>query len=76
MTKPVYDILVVEDFEDKQGRKRLAYHRAGVAFENGPGGMNCEVYPGIALTGRFVIFPQERKGTTFEKTRPDDRRRD
>lgn len=59
-TKTVYDILIAEDFKDRRGRERVVYHRAGVAFENIRGGLNCEIVPGMALTGRFVIFPQDR----------------
>jgi len=61
MKKPVYDILIAEGFEDRTGTERVQYHRAGVAFVNARGGLNCEIVPGMALTGRFVIFPQGDK---------------
>lgn len=57
----VYDILIAEEYRDKTGAERVQYHRAGVAFENARGGMNCEITPGMALTGRFVIFPRQEK---------------
>jgi hypothetical protein len=62
MSKRIYDILIAEEFRSKDGKERVQYHRAGVAFINARGGLNCEIVPGMALTGRFVIFPQEDKG--------------
>lgn len=59
MERVVYDILIVEDFKDRSGTERVQYHRAGVAFLNTRGGLNCEIIPGMALTGRFVIFPKQ-----------------
>ena len=52
----VYDILVAEEYTTKSGEDKVQFHRAGVAFENSRGGFNCEITPGMALTGRFVIF--------------------
>ena len=63
MTKTVYDIMIAEEFRDRQGNDKVQYHRAGVAFENSRGGLNCEITPGMALTGRFVIFPKSRNGS-------------
>lgn len=61
MTKPIYDIMIAEEYRSKDGIDRVQYHRAGVAFINARGGLNCEIVPGMALTGRFVIFPREDK---------------
>ena len=58
MERAIYDILIVEDFKDRSGTDRVQYHRAGVAFQNVRGGLNCEIVPGMALTNRFVIFPR------------------
>lgn len=59
MKKPVYDIMIAEEFRSRDGADRVQYHRAGIAFENARGGLNCEIVPGMALTGRFVIFPKQ-----------------
>jgi hypothetical protein len=59
--KIIYDIMVAEEFRSRDGTERVQYHRAGVAFLNARGGLNCELVPGMALTGRFVIFPQQEK---------------
>ncbi len=59
MSKVVYDIMIAENFRDRDGKQRVQYHRAGVAFPNARGGLNCEIVPGMALTGRFVIFPKQ-----------------
>lgn len=56
--KPVYDIMIAEEYQDRSGAEKVQYYRVGVAFENSRGGMNCEIVPGMALTGRFVIFPK------------------
>ncbi|WP_025030866.1 hypothetical protein [Nitratireductor aquibiodomus] len=61
MKKPVYDIMIAEEYRSKEGKHRVQYHRAGVGFINARGGLNCEIVPGMALTGRFVIFPREDK---------------
>lgn len=57
--KVIYDIMVAEAFRSRDGKDRVQYHRAGVAFRNTRGGLNCEIVPGMALTGRFVIFPKQ-----------------
>ena len=59
MTRCVYDIVVVEEYRDKQGRERTMFHRAGVAFSNSNGSIDCKLTPGMALTGNFVIQPRK-----------------
>jgi hypothetical protein len=59
MQKTVYDIVVVEEFRDKQGRERTMFHRAGVAFSNNNGSIDCKLTPGMGLTGNFVIMPRK-----------------
>ncbi|MEX0956418.1 MAG: hypothetical protein WDZ83_14560 [Rhizobiaceae bacterium] len=61
MKKTVYDIMIAEDYTDKQGQAKVVFHRAGVAFDNARGGLNCEITPGMALHGRFVIFPKQAR---------------
>lgn len=56
--KPVYDIMIAEEYKDRGGDEKVQYYRVGVAFENARGGFNCEIVSGMALTGRFVIFPK------------------
>lgn len=58
--KLVYDVMVAEEYQDRRGVEKVQYHRVGVAFDNARGGMNCEIVPGMALTGRFVIFPKAK----------------
>lgn len=60
-SRQVYDIMIAEEFRSKDGKERVQYHRAGIAFDNVRGGLNCEIVPGMALSGRFVIFPKEDK---------------
>lgn len=76
MKKTVYDILIAEEYRDKSGAEKVQYHRAGVAFENTRGGVNCEITPGMALTGRFVIFPRDPSPRGSAKETPHDNARD
>lgn len=48
--------MIAEEYQDRSGEEKVQYYRVGVAFENSRGGFNCEIVPGMALTGRFVIF--------------------
>jgi hypothetical protein len=61
--KPVYDVMIAEEYQDRSGAEKVQYYRVGVAFENSRGGLNCEIVPGMALTGRFVIFPKSPSAT-------------
>jgi hypothetical protein len=45
---------------DKGGKERTEWHRAGAAFE-ATDGVNGEVYPGMSISGRFIIRPAEEK---------------
>jgi hypothetical protein len=60
MQKTVYDIVVVEEYREKNtGRERTMFHRAGVAFSNKNGSIDCKITPGMGLTGNFVILPRK-----------------
>lgn len=61
MSKPVYDILVVEEYTDRHNRPRTMFHRAGVAFPNGNGSIDCRVTQGMALNGSFIIMPRKER---------------
>lgn len=60
MSKKPYDIFVVETYEH-DGQEKSSFHRVGVAFETKDGGFSCQPYPGVALSGRFLILPRKDK---------------
>lgn len=43
------------------GRPRSSFTAPGVAFDNSRGGLDCKITPGMALTGRFIIFPRREQ---------------
>ena len=55
----IYNILVANDYTNGEGEKKTEWIRVGTAFENKQNGFNCELPPGIGLTGRFVILPRK-----------------
>jgi hypothetical protein len=57
----VYDMLVVNKWKDKGGTEKVAYRTVGAAFEAKNGGLNCEPFGGIAITGPFIIRPRKEK---------------
>lgn len=60
MSKKPFDICVIETYEHG-GEERTSFHRVGVAFENDKGGFSGQTFPGVAVTGRFVILPRREK---------------
>jgi hypothetical protein len=58
--KKPYDLLVIEEFEHN-GEQRRNYHRVGVAFENKESGFTAHTYPGVSVSGRFLILPRKDK---------------
>lgn len=56
-----HNILVTREYTTGNGEVKTAWSDAGVAFANSKGGFNCEVTPGLALTGKFVILPRTDK---------------
>jgi hypothetical protein len=59
-----YNILVPREYTTGNGEVKTRYHDAGVAFKTKGGqGFSCEVVPGMALTGRFLILPRTDRDT-------------
>lgn len=58
MTKP-YNILVAREYTNSNGEVKTDWVRCGVAFPNKQDGFNCELAPGLGLTGKFVILPRK-----------------
>jgi hypothetical protein len=63
----VNDMLAMEKYEDKSGNEKVKYNRVGVAFKAKNGGMNCQPFPGIALTGPFIIRPRKKAAAEPEE---------
>jgi len=56
-----YDVLVVDNYEDRQGAEKSAWTRVGVAFPHKDGdGMNVELQA-IPVSGKLVIRRHEAK---------------
>lgn len=62
MNKKPFDICVIETYQH-DGQEKTNFHRVGVAFETKDGGFSAQPFPGVAITGRFVILPRKEKTT-------------
>lgn len=62
MTTKPFNILVAEPYTTKNGEEKTNWIRVGVAFPNTNGeGFTCQIPPGLALTGKFMILPRTDK---------------
>jgi hypothetical protein len=59
----IYDILVAEDYCDKEGLLKTAWRAVGTAFDakKGGGGVNGKLFPNLAVTGPFIIRPRKER---------------
>lgn len=58
----VYDIFVRDEYSS-DGEARSKFYNVGTAFTPKDGdGLNCEIPPGLAVSGRFFIRPRKAKG--------------
>jgi hypothetical protein len=60
----IYDILIAEDYCDKEGLLKTAWHPVGTAFDpkNGRGGLNAQPFPNLSITGPFIVRPRKEAG--------------
>ena len=62
MSKNVYDIVVFEEYSDKDGVVKSKSYSVGAAFDSKDGNsLNCVVPDGISISGRFSIFQRKEK---------------
>lgn len=59
--KQIYDVLLPEEYSDKNGEVKTKFHQIGVAFDARDGGRSVEITPGLSVSGRFVIMPRRDK---------------
>lgn len=60
--KTIYDIVVFEEYTDRDGNKKSKSYQVGAAFESkDSNALNCVVPDGISLSGRFTILPRKDK---------------
>ncbi len=60
-----YDVLIAEDYTNKNGEVKTKFYTVGVAFEHKSGeGMSIEIAAGISITGRAVIMPRKAREAT------------
>ena len=56
-----FNVYVTEEYE-KDGEAKTRWNRVGSAFLHEKGqGMNVQIAPGIAVSGRIVILPPTEK---------------
>ncbi len=55
----VFDILIHDKYSSN-GETRSKFYNVGTAFEV-KDGLNCELPPGLAVSGRFLIRPRKAK---------------
>ena len=52
----LFDLLVGEDFETKDGKGAVSWTKVGAVFRNAESGaITGKITPGLALTGKFII---------------------
>lgn len=60
--KQVYDVVVFEEYTDKEGVVKSKSYQIGAAFESkDSNAMNVVLPPGISVSGRFTILPRKEK---------------
>ncbi len=57
--KPTHDILLAENYEAEDGEEKAYFTNIGSAWVKESGAVSCELRPGLAVTGRFVILPKK-----------------
>ena len=55
----IFNVIVPEEYTDKNGEVKKLYHRVGTAFEIESGGMSVVIPEGLSVSGRFVILPRK-----------------
>lgn len=68
MSKEVYDLLLIEEYTDKNsGEIKKRFHNVGTAFDNQDGNGQSIIIPaGISLSGRLVTKRRNRGGAGDE----------
>jgi len=59
--KPTHNVYVTEKYTNDSGVEKHQYTNIGSAWILEKGGFSCELRAGLAVSGRFVIFPKKEK---------------
>lgn len=58
----VYDLLIAEDYDNRDGEKRTNFTNVGAAFPQKNGdGFSLQIRPGLAVSGRVLMLPRKAK---------------
>lgn len=61
--KPTHHILLPENYTNANGEEKTQFTRIGSAWAKETGNVTCELRPGLAVSGRFVIaLPKDNDG--------------